>query len=102
MNTELQLLLDQLQKMNQQNDLEQKIALFEEVNTLFTRLAAQNNNDLNPELLNQLIEAYQQFIQTAQESKTSLSKEIARLNQENQALKKYVPLEELSGIELYY
>jgi len=101
-NTELQLLLDQLQKMNQQNDLEQKIALFEEVNTLFTRLAAQNNNDLNPELLNQLIEAYQQFIQTAQESKTSLSKEIARLNQENQALKKYVPLEELSGIELYY
>ena len=102
MNTELQLLLDQLQKINQQNDLEQKIALFEEVNTLFTRLAAQNNNDLNPELLNQLIEAYQQFIQTAQESKTSLSKEIARLNQENQALKKYVPLEELSGIELYY
>lgn len=102
MNTELQLLLDQLQKINQQNDLEQKIALFEEVNTLFTRLTAQNNNDLNPELLNQLIEAYQQFIQTAQESKTSLSKEIARLNQENQALKKYVPLEELSGIELYY
>lgn len=102
MNTELQLLLDQLQKINQQNDLEQKIALFEEVNTLFTRLTAQKNNDLNPELLNQLIEAYQQFIQTAQESKTSLSKEIARLNQENQALKKYVPLEELSGIELYY
>lgn len=102
MNTELQLLLDQLQKINQQNDLEQKIALFEEVNVLFTRLTAQNNNDLNPELLNQLIEAYQQFIQTTQESKTSLSKEIARLNQENQALKKYVPLEELSGIELYY
>ncbi|CAI3318752.1 hypothetical protein CIRMBP1197_00718 [Enterococcus cecorum] len=102
MNTELQLLLNQLQKINQQNDLEQKIALFEEVNALFTRLTAQNNNDLNPELLNQLIEAYQQFIQTAQESKTSLSKEIARLNQENQALKKYVPLEELSGIELYY
>ena len=72
------------------------------MNVLFTRLTAQNNNDLNPELLNQLIEAYQQFIQTTQESKTSLSKEIARLNQENQALKKYVPLEELSGIELYY
>lgn len=102
MNTELQLLLDQLQKMNQQNDLEQKIALFEEVNILFARFTAQNNRDVNPELLNQLIEAYQQFIQVAQENKGILSKQIARLNQDNQALKKYVPLEELSGIELYY
>lgn len=102
MESELQKLLEQLNQLNQQENLEQKIALFEEVNALFTRLTAQNNNDLNPELLNQLIEAYQQFIQTAQESKTSLSKEIARLNQDNQALKKYVPLEELSGIELYY
>lgn len=102
MESELQKLLEQLNQLNQQENLEQKIALFEQVNERFTSITAQKTTKLDQALMLKIIEAYQQFIQTAQESKTSLSKEIARLNQENQALKKYVPLEELSGIELYY
>lgn len=102
MESELQKLLEQLNQLNQQENLEQKIALFEQVNERFTSITAQNTAKFDQALMLKIIEAYQQFIQTAQESKTSLSKEIARLNQENQALKKYVPLEELSGIELYY
>jgi predicted nucleic acid-binding Zn-ribbon protein len=100
--SELQKLLEQLNQLNQQENLEQKLALFEQVNERFTSITAQKTAKLDQALMLKIIEAYQQFIQTAQESKTSLSKEIARLNQENQALKKYVPLEELSGIELYY
>ena len=102
MESELQKLLEQLNQLNQQENLEQKIALFEQINERFTSITAQKTAKLDQALMLKIIEAYQQFIQTAQESKTSLSKEIARLNQENQALKKYVPLEELSGIELYY
>ena len=102
MESELQKLLEQLNQLNQQENLEQKLALFEQVNERFTSITAQKTAKLDQALTLKIIEAYQQFIQTAQESKTSLSKEIARLNQENQALKKYVPLEELSGIELYY
>lgn len=102
MESELQKLLEQLNQLNQQENLEQKIALFEQVNERFTSITAQKTAKLDQALMLKIIEAYQQFIQTAQENKTSLSKEIARLNQENQALKKYVPLEELSGIELYY
>ena len=102
MESELQKLLEQLNQLNQQENLEQKLALFEQVNERFTSIAAQKTAKLAQALMLKIIEAYQQFIQTAQENKTSLSKEIARLNQENQALKKYVPLEELSGIELYY
>ncbi|MEQ3450927.1 hypothetical protein [Enterococcus cecorum] len=102
MESELQKLLEQLNQLNQQENLEQKLALFEQVNERFTSITAQKTAKLDQALMLKIIEAYQQFIQTAQESKTSLSKEIARLNQENQALKKYVPLEELSGIELYY
>lgn len=102
MESELQKLLEQLNQLNQQENLEQKIALFEQVNERFTSITAQKTAKLDQALMLKIIEAYQQFIQTAQESKTSLSKDIARLNQENQALKKYVPLEELSGIELYY
>ncbi|MGO5334492.1 hypothetical protein ACTQZM_08315 [Enterococcus cecorum] len=102
MESELQKLLEQLNQLNQQENLEQKLALFEQVNERFTSIAAQKTAKLDQALMLKIIEAYQQFIQTAQENKTSLSKEIARLNQENQALKKYVPLEELSGIELYY
>lgn len=102
MESELQKLLEQLNQLNQQENLEQKLALFEQVNERFTSITAQKTAKLDQVLMLKIIEAYQQFIQTAQESKTSLSKEIARLNQDNQALKKYVPLEELSGIELYY
>lgn len=102
MESELQKLLEQLNQLNQQENLEQKLALFEQVNERFTSITAQKTAKLDQALMLKIIKAYQQFIQTAQESKTSLSKEIARLNQENQALKKYVPLEELSGIELYY
>ena len=102
MNEELTKLLQALRQLNEQEDVESKLAAFEKVSQSFERLSLFNNKTYDLALMNEMIQEYQTFISKLKEDKVMVSREIARLNQSNQALKQYIPLEELSGIELTY
>lgn len=102
MNEELTKLLQALRQLNEQEDVESKLAAFEKVSQLFERLSLFNHKTYDSALMNEVIQEYQTFISKLKEDKGMVSREIARLNQSNQALKQYIPLEELSGIELTY
>ncbi|CAI3446384.1 hypothetical protein CIRMBP1320_01372 [Enterococcus cecorum] len=102
MNEELIKLLQELRQLNEQDDVESKLAAFEKVSQSFERLSLFDNKKYDLALMNEVIQEYQTFISKLKEDKVMVSREIARLNQSNQALKQYIPLEELSGIELTY
>lgn len=102
MNEELTKLLQELRQLNEQDDVESKLVAFEKVSQSFERLSLFDNKKYDLALMNEVIQEYQTFISKLKEDKVMVSREIARLNQSNQALKQYIPLEELSGIELTY
>lgn len=102
MNEELTKLLQELRQLNEQDDVESRLVAFEKVSQSFERLSLFDNKKYDLALMNEVIQEYQTFISKLKEDKVMVSREIARLNQSNQALKQYIPLEELSGIELTY
>ena len=102
MNEELMTLLEQLQAINQCADINEKVMRFEQISSSFEQLLAMDKADFQSAVVQQIIAEYQQFIEQLQKKKGQVSKEIARLNQPHQAVKNYIPLETLSGIELTY
>lgn len=94
--------LQELQVISQVVDLEEKVTRLEQVSQTFDSLTREGQSTIDTVLLSSIIQTYEQLIQQMQRDKQQLSQEIARLNQSNQAVKSYLPLEELSGIELTY
>ncbi|EOT39971.1 hypothetical protein [Enterococcus columbae] len=104
MNEKLQQTLSLLQELNQQSSLIESSETFDKIADLFENF--QSNLEIlseeDTELLMQITALYQKVISRGNEEKKAFSKEIARINQSGKKAKTYIPLEELSGIELEY
>lgn len=104
MNEKLQQTLTLLQELDQQISLVESSETFDKIADLFTNFQGplDVSSEEDAELLAQITALYQKIISRGNEEKKSFSKEIARINQSEKKAKTYIPLEELSGIELHY